>query len=132
MSLRKNQAECGRGGAGGKEGPLESSESIRQLCQRSAGSARFLGKDEDLTGVNAVRISDLVMVRTVNDCVSFSRTIDRTADAPQAVATRYHRGCNLGHRHRGGGAGVRRRCGGNVLRLRNSKRVLRGLGRLKR
>jgi hypothetical protein len=64
-------------------------------------SARFHGKDNDLAGVNSVGISDLVLVRFVDDCVPHARAVGDTADAPEAVATGYDRGRDLGHDHAG-------------------------------
>jgi hypothetical protein len=64
-------------------------------------SARVLGKDKDLAGINTIWISDLVPVRFVNDCVSHARAVGDTADAPEAVATGYDRGCDLGHDYSG-------------------------------
>ena len=64
-------------------------------------SARLHRKDKDLAGVNKIWISDLVPVRFVNDCVSHARAVGDTADAPQAVATRYDRGRDLGLDHGG-------------------------------
>src|SRR6266851_9298931 len=64
-------------------------------------SARFHRKDKDLAGINAIWISDLVLVRFVNDCVSHARAVGDTADVPKAVATRYDRGRDLGHDHGG-------------------------------
>src|SRR5258708_2953087 len=62
-------------------------------------SARFQGKDKDLAGIYTIWISDPVSVRFVNDRVSRAHAIGDTADAPQAVATRYDRGRNLGLDH---------------------------------
>src|ERR1700704_4095515 len=63
----------------------------------AAFSARFHRKDKDLAGINTIWISDLVPVRFVNDCVSHARAVGDTADAPEAVATGYDRGRDLGH-----------------------------------
>jgi hypothetical protein len=59
-------------------------------------SARVHRKDKDLAGINTIRISNLVLVRLVNDCVSHARAIGVTADAPEAVARGYDRGHCLG------------------------------------
>src|ERR1700704_3037687 len=74
----------------------------RNIARAGAGiaatfSARFHRKDKDLAGINTIWISDLVPVRFVNDCVSHARAISDTADAPEAVATGYDRGRDLGH-----------------------------------
>jgi hypothetical protein len=63
--------------------------------------ARFQGKDKDLAGIYTIWIPDPVSVRFVNDGVSRAHAVGDTADAPQAVATRYDRGRNLGLDHRG-------------------------------
>ena len=55
-------------------------------------SARVHRKHKDLAGINAIWISNLVLVRFVNDCVSYARAVGVTADAPEAVATGYDRG----------------------------------------
>ena len=68
--------------------------------------ARFHRKDKDLAGINTIWISDLVPVRSVNDCVSCARAIGDTADAPEAVATEYDRGRDLRHDHGGWWAAV--------------------------
>jgi hypothetical protein len=70
-------------------------------CDTRRVSARFQGKDKDLAGIYAIWISDLVSVRFVNDRVSRAHAVGDTADAPQAVATRYDRGRNLGLDHGG-------------------------------
>src|SRR5260370_38530287 len=79
-------------------------------------SARFVGKDEDLARINAVRISDLAMVRVVNDRISRAVPIGGTADAPQTIAPRHNRSGGLRHRHSGerGGAWHRRRIERNL------------------
>ena len=59
-------------------------------------SGRFQGKDKDLAGIYTIWISDPVSVRFVNDRVSRAHAVGDTADAPEAVATRYDRGRNLG------------------------------------
>ena len=64
-------------------------------------SALLHRKDKDLAGINKIWISDLVMVRFVNDCVSHARAVGDTADAPEAVPTGYDRGRDLGHDHGG-------------------------------
>jgi len=64
-------------------------------------SALFHRKDKDLAGINSIWISNLVMVRFVNDCVSHARAVGDTADAPEAVPTGYDRGRDLGHDHGG-------------------------------
>jgi hypothetical protein len=64
-------------------------------------SARFHRKDKYLAGINTIWISDLVTVRFVNDCVSHARAVGDTADAPEAVATGYDRGRDLGRDHGG-------------------------------
>jgi hypothetical protein len=64
-------------------------------------SACFQGKDKDLAGIYTIWISDPVSVRFVNDRVSRAHAVGDTADAPQAVATRYDRGRNLGLDHGG-------------------------------
>src|SRR5258708_32602080 len=69
------------------------------------GSARFLGKDEHLAGINTVWIADLVMVRVVDDRISRAIPIGGAADAPQAVAARDDGSRDLRGRHSGGRAG---------------------------
>src|SRR3981189_1082598 len=74
----------------------------RNIARAGAGiaaifSARFHRKDKDLAGINTIWISDLVPVRFVNHCVAPARAVGDTADAPEAVATGYDRGRDLGH-----------------------------------
>src|SRR5713226_1298472 len=64
-------------------------------------SVPFHGKDKDLAGIYTIWISDPVSVRFVDDRVSRARAVGDTADAPQAVATGYDRGHNLGLYHGG-------------------------------
>jgi len=64
-------------------------------------SARFHRKEKDLAGINTIWIMDPVSVRFVNERVSRAPAVGDTADAPQAVATGYNRGRNLGLEHSG-------------------------------
>src|SRR5260370_28175525 len=66
----------------------------RWNCRRF--SACFQRKDKDLAGINTIWISDLVLVRFVNDCVTHAFAVGDTADAPEAVAAGYDPGRDLG------------------------------------
>ena len=77
------------------------SNASKKGAQPSLVSARFHRKDKDLAGINTIWIPNLVLVRSVNDGVSHARAVGDTADAPEAVATGYDRGRDIGHDHGG-------------------------------
>lgn len=80
---------------------------IVEAIDRSGGSVRLAsvhlgGKHEDLAGIDAIRIADLVPVGLVDHRVTRALAVGFAADAPEAVAAGDHRGCDLGHHHGGG------------------------------
>ena len=70
--------------------------SLMQATELSLLFSALHRKDKELAGINTIWISDLVPVRFVNDSVSHARSVGNAANTPEAVATGYDRGRDLG------------------------------------